>query len=260
MHDCGHNHYRAPTDSSFTTPSGRLTLTEVGVVISITAMLLALLLPFVQRGTRNIGHPRTSATNLRQISLALQGYLGRYRAFPPAHIRDEAGNPAHSWRVLILPWLEQQALYDRYRFNEPWNGPHNIQLQDDMPACYRMPGPADNGMEPAPNGDENRLCNYAVVNATGGVFDGDQAAGFRDLKDDWLQTLLVTEVRQQRIHWMSPGDITPTELLAELWTAGDEAGQVLGARVAHADGGVHVLPHNTTHSELLAPTNTSDDR
>lgn len=262
MSEHGHNPYQAPLDSSFTAAPKRLTLIEVGVVISITALLMSLLLPFVQRTPRNMGAGPTRATNLRQIVLALHGYHASFGTFPPAFIRTETGRPAHSWRVLILPWLDQQALYDRYQFDEPWNGPCNIQLQDCMPACFRLPGLTDCDQESPEGRQLNRTSNYTVVSATGGVFDGDRATSFRDLEDVWSQTLLVTEVRQQTIHWMSPDDITPTELLAELWTAEDEIGttKIAGARMAQADGSIHVLPHNTTHSELLALINASDDR
>ena len=65
---------------------------------------------------------------LRQIALALQCYHDVYKSFPPAYVADETGKPMHSWRVLILPFLEQKALYDQYRFDEPWDGPNNGKL------------------------------------------------------------------------------------------------------------------------------------
>jgi hypothetical protein len=51
--------------------------------------------------------------------LALRNYHDRYGRFPPAYVADEHGRPTHSWRVLLLPWLDHRAIYDRYRFDEP---------------------------------------------------------------------------------------------------------------------------------------------
>jgi hypothetical protein len=63
----------------------------------------------------------------------------KYGCFPPAFIPDKDGKPQYSWRVLILPFLEQDALYREYRFDEPWNGPHNLVLVNQMPAVYCCP-------------------------------------------------------------------------------------------------------------------------
>ena len=57
---------------------------------------------------------------LMNIGLALYQYYEQYGSFPPAYIADESGKPMHSWRVLILPYLEESALYMQYDFNEPW--------------------------------------------------------------------------------------------------------------------------------------------
>ena len=70
--------------------------------------------------------------NLHMIAVALQSYYVRYQSYPPAYVADEDGKPAHSWRVLVLPFLgpELKQLYDRYRFDEPWNGPNNSKLAE----------------------------------------------------------------------------------------------------------------------------------
>src|SRR5262249_38134338 len=74
--------------------------------------------------------------NLKQIGLALLNYESTYGTFPPAYIADESGKPMHSWRVLILPQLGEGALYEQYRFDEPWDGPSNRRLLSEMPAIY----------------------------------------------------------------------------------------------------------------------------
>lgn len=80
-----------------------------------------------------------SLNNLRQIGLAMHNYHDTYRRFPPGVIYGPDGKPWHSWRVLILPFLDQQALYDQYDFDEPWDGPNNRNLLEKIPSIYRDP-------------------------------------------------------------------------------------------------------------------------
>jgi len=87
-------------------------------------ILVALLLPAVQ-SAREAARRAQCSNNLKQIALAFHNYHDTYRTFPPAYIPDEDGNPKHSWRVLILPFLEQRALYEQYNFDEPWDSPNN---------------------------------------------------------------------------------------------------------------------------------------
>ncbi len=77
-------------------------------------------------------------TNLSQINKALNDYEADHEMFPPSAIQTE-GNPPHSWRVAILPYLGEQELYDSYHFDEPWDSEHNRTLLARMPKVYRSP-------------------------------------------------------------------------------------------------------------------------
>ena len=77
--------------------------------------------------------------NLKQIGLAMHNYHDQHKSFPPAYTVDKAGKPLLSWRVLILPYLEQNALYKEFHLDEPWDSPHNRTLIDRMPPTYRCP-------------------------------------------------------------------------------------------------------------------------
>jgi hypothetical protein len=79
--------------------------------------------------------------HLNQIGLAILNYEDDHHQPPPAYVVDVDGKPMHSWRVLLLPYLgpECKALYDRYRLDEPWNGPHNKELAKSVPEVYRCP-------------------------------------------------------------------------------------------------------------------------
>ena len=95
-------------------------------------------------------HGRTQCVNnLKQIGLAMHNYLDSHKTFPPAYSRDKSGRPLLSWRVHILPYVEEASLYKEFHLDEPWDSPHNRTLIDRMPAVYRCPSmsrkPADRG-------------------------------------------------------------------------------------------------------------------
>jgi hypothetical protein len=81
----------------------------------------------------------TTMKNLQLIMLALEDYRQAKGSYPPEYLKDERGRPAHSWRGLLLPYLGCDDLYRRYSFSEPWNGPHNRLLADEIPEVYKSP-------------------------------------------------------------------------------------------------------------------------
>ena len=89
------------------------TLVELLVVIAIIGILIALLLPAVQ-AAREAARRSQCSNNLKQLALAIHNYHDTHNALPPAGL---ASNDL-SWRCLILPFIEQSALYDRFNFNE----------------------------------------------------------------------------------------------------------------------------------------------
>ncbi|MFO0875903.1 MAG: DUF1559 domain-containing protein [Gemmataceae bacterium] len=81
------------------------------------------------------------ANRMKEIGLAMHNYHAPFNGFPSAMRFDKKGKRAGlSWRVAILPYLEQDALYKKFRLDEPWDSPHNKKLIAEMPAIYR---PAD---------------------------------------------------------------------------------------------------------------------
>jgi hypothetical protein len=79
--------------------------------------------------------------NLKQIGLAFHNYHAQHDRFPsPTMFGGQSGKVPYSWRVALLPLLDQQELYKQYNFNEPWDGPTNRALLDKMPAVYAYPG------------------------------------------------------------------------------------------------------------------------
>jgi prepilin-type processing-associated H-X9-DG protein len=102
----------------------------------------------------------------------------------------------HSWRVLLLPYLEQRAIYDRYRFDEPWDGPNNRKLHDAIVSAYVCPSHSRQGHSTA----------YAVVLGPETAWRGAEAMRLGDIKDGTDGTILVVEGSALSLHWMEPGD------------------------------------------------------
>jgi hypothetical protein len=84
---------------------------------------------------------RLSANNLKQIMLALHSFQDVYKRLPPAALCDpQTGKPVLSWRVALLPYLEQAPLYQQFKLNEPWDGPNNRKLLEMIPPIYAPVG------------------------------------------------------------------------------------------------------------------------
>jgi hypothetical protein len=83
---------------------------------------------------------KKSQNNLRQIGIALHTIHDNYKRLPPAALCDKQGKPCLSWRVAILPYIEQQALYNHFKLDEPWDSPNNIKLLAQMPKIFAPVG------------------------------------------------------------------------------------------------------------------------
>ncbi len=147
--------------------------------------------------TKRISLRALSQAPLNQVLVALWNYHDTYGTFPPAYIADSEGKPMHSWRVLILPWLEQQALYDQYRFDEPWNSPHNRSLARYMPQSYRSPTEPKSAYR----------TNVVVIVGPETAFPGARSTKIADFKDGSANCILIAEIADSNINWMEPRDL-----------------------------------------------------
>jgi Protein of unknown function (DUF1559) len=217
-------------------------LPSVGVAIELFCLIYMLVMPALQPTRKGRRHPCNN--NLRNISLALQNYHGQYGSFPPAILTDDQGRPMHSWRVLLLPYLDEAELYGQIRLNEPWNSPHNAALADKIPQVYRCPNFDEYHMAHGLKTDHTRLfTNYVLIVADDAVFTGGQPTTVADITDGHSNTILAIEVRQHAVHWMQPNDVSESEALCDLQVAkkenqGNHVGCVMAA---FADGRVRHL-------------------
>src|SRR4051812_12184722 len=109
------------------------------VLVSGLTFVLALSLIILIRNDRIMLNRITCYGCLHQLALGLAAYHNDHGCFPPPYIADVDGKPMHSWRTLILPYIDNKALYDAYNFNQPWDGPDNRRIADVRIACYRCP-------------------------------------------------------------------------------------------------------------------------
>lgn len=206
-----------------------------GALLVCGGILAALLLPAVQ-AAREAARRAQCTNNLKTIGLAMQNYADVYGAFPPAYLADENGKPKHSWRVLLLPYLEQQPLYDRYDFDEPWDGPNNRQLGALMPKAFACPSHA-------PGGAVNTTTSYAAISGPGTLFEADTSSSIASVTDGLSHTLMVAEATGAGIHWMEPRDLDVTAMTFKInGSPNDISGEHPGiAQAVLGDGSCHAL-------------------
>jgi prepilin-type processing-associated H-X9-DG protein len=215
-------------------------------IFACGGILLALLLPAVQ-AAREAARRAQCTNNLRQISIAMQNYHDVWGTFPPAYLADENGKPMHSWRVLILPYLEANTTYSAYRFDEPWDGPNNSQLAASMPAAYRCPSDPTAG--PA-----STTTNYAAITGPGTIFNADQGSPMSSIVDGTSNTLMIAETSGAGIHWMEPRDLDINQMTFRVNGSPNEISSKHpgGAQAAFADGSVRFLSDSIAAQTLRA--------
>ena len=185
---------------------------------------------------------------LREIALAFHTHHDAHNSFPPLYTVDKNGKPLHSWRVHILPYLEQPALYKQIRLNEPWDSKHNSQFHSRVPYVYQCPSHKDL------HGTAN--CTYSVITSNKTAFSPGVPTGknFNAISDGTSNTIAVVEVKKP-FCWMDPtADLTFEEFCKGVNGAEGSAGSFHsdGINVAFFDGSVHFLRNSADAKTLSA--------
>jgi beta-lactamase regulating signal transducer with metallopeptidase domain len=211
---------------------------------SIEFAKLQALAPVVE-ASRKAARQSLSANNMKQIALAIHNYEFDHKNFPPAVLFDKKSKIPYSWRVALLPYFDEQALYDQYRFDEPWDGPNNIKLLDKMPRVYRNPTDASN----------SKNASYFVLTGPGTVFDGDKGTQIMEIIDGTSNTILAVEAKRD-IPWTKPEDIPYDAEKPLPKLGGFFEGKFLAV---FCDGAVHIL-HEKIDKKVLRLLITKDDK
>jgi hypothetical protein len=159
--------------------------------------LAGLLLPAMD-AAREATRRRECSERLQRIVLAMLLYESDHGELPPAYTVDADGNRLHSWRVVLLPYLGQQALYDKIRLDEPWNSEHNRKLHGQAVAFYQCPS-----AELSPG-----QTTFSVVVGPEMPFDGSDGKKLATFGPKSAAMILVVE-RTQPVCWMDPTQDVP---------------------------------------------------
>ena len=175
------------------------------------------------------------------MAVAIHNYQDNHGTLPPHAVYSKDGKPLLSWRVLILPFIEQSTLFEKFHLDEPWDSPHNIALLPEMPKMY---GRYDHKTTAAPY-----TTFYQVFVGKGAAFEG--AKGLKlaeDFPDGTSNTILMVEAGEA-VPWTKPEDLP---------YAADQPLPALGGlfmstiRSALADGSVHSIKRETSEETLRA--------
>ncbi len=267
LSECGlrMNEKTTSNDAAVSQPEPfRFSMRQLLVVVAVCGVLLAIVVPTI-RAARESARRMQCSNNLKSLALAMQNYHDVWKTFPPAFIPNANGKPMHSWRMLILPYVEQTLLYDVYDMNEPWDGPKNgplangkpvtitnkdgttIIITPDMSHVFRCPS--------APASQGKWCTNYVMVVGPGTISSGSQAVKYGDMADGTVNTIMIVEIANSDILWTEPRDLQLDEMSFQINDSTKpsiSSPHVGGAFVADAFGSVTFLDDATTQARLKA--------
>lgn len=182
------------------------------------------------------GATQTSRMNdFKQVALSLHNYYSAYEHFPPQSLTSKEGKRLLSWRVLVLPFLEQQELYSKFHLDEPWDSPHNLKVASAIPPVYKMQGKQEL--------DENGVPKTTLLAplTKNSIFGKPGApTEFRNVVDGTSNTIWLVEAGSSKaVPWTKPADlvINTSDPMTSIF--GDEEPADFIASMA--DGSVHML-------------------
>ncbi|MDG2221341.1 MAG: DUF1559 domain-containing protein [Rubripirellula sp.] len=215
-------------------------------IAAIVAVILAgcLLFAVVRYGGRTVSRIASnrdqaqSVRNLERIAKALNAYAADQGSYPPPVTRDEKGRVLHSWRVLVLPYLGLDELYNSFDLSVAWDDPENMQNAYSIPAVYKHPK-MNSFSESA----------YFLIAGDATLFPADGPLGPNSIADDPSQTILVIEAKPAVASgmWTEPVDLEFSVMSGSLGNkSAKEAGGLFddGTAMVTADGRGHFLPNS----------------
>jgi prepilin-type processing-associated H-X9-DG protein len=192
-----------PNASAVTVDDRGIRLVSRGSILSLRSpegvgTWIALTLPAVQ-AAREAARRSTCVNNLKQIALAMHNYHAANNAFPASAVPDKDGKPLLSWRVQLLPYLEQGALYNEFHLDEPWDSPHNKELIERMPPLFHCPDSPEANLKKG-------LTTYRGYKGDGTVFEGEEPHSIAEITDGTSNTIMVVESKDA-VPWTKPDDL-----------------------------------------------------
>ena len=179
----------------------RRSLGRIAGLALLTGVLLAMIGPAVDSGSG----PRRSSpciNNLRQISVVLQAYEQKYGSLPAAYVADANGKPLYSWRVSILPYLNQPRLAAAFHYDEAWDSPSNIAVAQTPLSDFQCPDDPQfaSGSKSPP------MTSYLAVVGPNTAWPGAKPRKLSEIAEP-DETILVVEAENSGVNWAEPRDL-----------------------------------------------------
>jgi hypothetical protein len=192
--------------------------------------------------SKNVRQTR-SINKLKQLALAMHNYHSVNGHFPTAAIYDKDGKPLLSWRVVLLPFLDERKLAEEFHLDEPWDSEHNKKLVERIPKVYQS---EFEGRKP---GDTA----FLAFTGKDTVFDGKKGLNIRQIVDGTSNTLMFVE-GSHGVPWTKPEDLPydPEKPLPKLGLVPE------GFYAAFCDGSVRFLQSNLPEKTLRALITRND--
>ncbi len=224
-----------------------LTLVEALIVIGILVVLAAFLIPGTRRG-RVDARRIQCMNNLKNIAVAIQSYADYYESLPPAYTVDESGRRLHSWRTLILPFLDEASLYETIDLTKPWDDPANANAFKKNLPIFQCPS------RELPS----NYTTYLGLVGEESFFHPNRPRQLSEITDGTSNTAAVIEVAaEDATHWMSPHDVVG-EYLIDLKEKKTLSHNTI-INVMSADGTIQAINVETSTERLRSLTTIAGD-
>ncbi len=230
-------------EQEFETPLKRGVNVLVAFVVALLvgAGVVALLAPSPRSGESR--SRIRCLQNLQNIGLAIHSYYTKYGCFPPAYTVDKQGRRMHSWRVLILEFLDHD-LYTQYDLSRPWNSPANLAVAKKM----KKDGPY---FCPSQEVEDPSWTSYVMPVGRSAFSSGPTGRKSTEITDGLSNTIMVIEMSPSGILWTSPYDLNVAEMS---FKAGDVdhpglRGHSGGANALAGDGAVRFFRNTSSADE-----------
>ena len=211
-------------------------------------LLFALAFPAISTARRS-AQKSNSASNMSKLAMAMLAYEADQGCFPPAYVADADGKPMHSWRVLLLPYLGYDHIYERYDFSAPWDSPQNMAILAWMPDEFACPADLD-----ARAASES---SYMVIVGDETMFPGKDNTTREQITDGGENTIMLVQTLASGVCWLEPRDLAIDQMRFQInGRPGVEIGSNIddGAYIATADGSIHFLTFDVSPYLVRAMT------